>query len=428
MKIPQSVIDEVRRRSSASLVEIVSEDVPLKRAGREFMACCPFHDEKTPSFSVVPRKGFFYCHGCGESGDAIKWLEKRRGMDFHSAVRHLASRFGIEIPDREDRQAHRQLSRREQERRARFELLSHVADIALEFADGEEPVPAIEGAPISGVLPPLQEVVRRLRARGFTNEQLRDVGITRTLAEDPAWIEGGPVVWAGSPEAVFAMRPLSSGDAGVIGVAGSESAGWVGLESATAQGRKDGTILIAADAGALQALRTRVGQATMMPIGKVRRESLEYAIPASADPIVTVSPDGEARRRALRLSLRISELAPRVGVVELPADPDLLTEAYLAQAIDGAGNIFEWQAKLMKAHGAFKTEEGRKWAAGRLARVIDRIPVEVGALERDLYASMLKRITGVTYEEAKELSAARTQTPAAPAQPSRDTSRRTARV
>jgi len=94
--IPSSIIDEVRAR--ADIVEIVGEAVPLKRAGKEFRALCPFHHEKTPSFYVVPSKGFYNCFGCGASGDVFDFVMKRTGATFLEAVRQIADKIGIEIP------------------------------------------------------------------------------------------------------------------------------------------------------------------------------------------------------------------------------------------------------------------------------------------------------------------------------------------
>jgi DNA primase len=95
--IPEPIIDEVRAR--ADIVEIVGEQVPLKRAGKDFSALCPFHHEKTPSFYVVPAKGFYKCFGCGESGDVFTFLMKRGGLSFQDAVRELAGRVGVDVPD-----------------------------------------------------------------------------------------------------------------------------------------------------------------------------------------------------------------------------------------------------------------------------------------------------------------------------------------
>jgi len=94
--IPDHVVDEVRER--ADIVEVIGEHVTLKRAGKEFKALCPFHNEKTPSFCVVPAKGFYKCFGCGESGDVFSFLMKHLGLSFNEAVEKLAAREGVEIP------------------------------------------------------------------------------------------------------------------------------------------------------------------------------------------------------------------------------------------------------------------------------------------------------------------------------------------
>ncbi|MFW6080169.1 MAG: CHC2 zinc finger domain-containing protein [Gemmatimonadota bacterium] len=95
--IPDEIVEEVRER--ADIVEVVGEHVPLKKAGKDFKALCPFHKEKTPSFYVVPAKGFYNCFGCGESGDVYSFLMRHLGLDFQEAVRHLGDKVGVEVPE-----------------------------------------------------------------------------------------------------------------------------------------------------------------------------------------------------------------------------------------------------------------------------------------------------------------------------------------
>ncbi len=94
--IPQDFIDDLIAR--ADVVEIVGRRVQLKKAGREFKACCPFHDEKTPSFTVSPGKGFYHCFGCGAHGTAIGFLMEFDHMSFVEAIESLASSMGVEVP------------------------------------------------------------------------------------------------------------------------------------------------------------------------------------------------------------------------------------------------------------------------------------------------------------------------------------------
>jgi DNA primase len=95
-RIPQGFIDELIGR--ADIVELIGERVPLKKSGREFKACCPFHDEKTPSFWVSPDKQFFHCFGCGAHGTALGFLIQYEQLSFPEAVEELAQRLGLEVP------------------------------------------------------------------------------------------------------------------------------------------------------------------------------------------------------------------------------------------------------------------------------------------------------------------------------------------
>ena len=98
-RIPQSFIDDLV--SATDIVEVIEHYVALKRAGKEFKACCPFHEEKTPSFTVVPDKQFYHCFGCGAHGTAVGFLMDYANMEFVEAVEELARRAGRDVP-RED--------------------------------------------------------------------------------------------------------------------------------------------------------------------------------------------------------------------------------------------------------------------------------------------------------------------------------------
>ncbi|MBC7996724.1 MAG: DNA primase, partial [Leptolyngbya sp.] len=95
MNIPPEVIAEIRQRTN--IVEIVSETVVLKKSGKNYSGLCPFHGEKSPSFTVTPEKGIFKCFGCGEGGDVFAFQQKAKGKDFIDTVRDLASRCGVRL-------------------------------------------------------------------------------------------------------------------------------------------------------------------------------------------------------------------------------------------------------------------------------------------------------------------------------------------
>jgi DNA primase len=96
-RIPQHFIDELLARTD--IVDLIDGRVPLKKKGREYAACCPFHSEKTPSFYVAPDKQFYHCFGCGAHGTALSFLMEYDNMDFRDAVRELADQAGLEVPE-----------------------------------------------------------------------------------------------------------------------------------------------------------------------------------------------------------------------------------------------------------------------------------------------------------------------------------------
>ncbi|WP_085938803.1 DNA primase [Desulfosporosinus youngiae] len=134
--MPEEVIEEVRSRTD--IVEVISEYVSLQRKGKNYLGLCPFHSEKTPSFTVTPEKQIFYCFGCNTGGNVFSFLMKRENWSFVESVQNLASRYGVSLPEKE-------LSPREREenrRRRRFEEIHELAanyfhELLLNAPEGE---------------------------------------------------------------------------------------------------------------------------------------------------------------------------------------------------------------------------------------------------------------------------------------------------
>ncbi len=116
--------DIARVRSAADLVAIIGEHTEIKRSGRSFMARCPLHGERTPSLSVSPEKGVYYCFGCGRSGDAITFVQEIDNLDFVGAVESLAGRYGVQL---------RYTSAGEGQRRGRKKSLQEAVGKAVEY-------------------------------------------------------------------------------------------------------------------------------------------------------------------------------------------------------------------------------------------------------------------------------------------------------
>ncbi len=128
-RIAQTFIDELIAR--ADIVELIGSRVPLKKAGHEYKACCPFHDEKTPSFWVSPNKQFYHCFGCGAHGTAIGFLMEYDRLPFPEAIEELAGRLGLPVQYEETgdnaTRAARELAAEADSTRALYELMARVA-------------------------------------------------------------------------------------------------------------------------------------------------------------------------------------------------------------------------------------------------------------------------------------------------------------
>ena len=122
--IPQDTVNKIL--DSAQIVEVISDFVSLKRRGANFIACCPFHNEKTPSFYVSPSKGIYKCFGCGKSGTAVGFVMENESMTYVEALKYLAKKYGIEVKEKED-------SPEEIAARQRSESLYLVMDFAEKF-------------------------------------------------------------------------------------------------------------------------------------------------------------------------------------------------------------------------------------------------------------------------------------------------------
>ncbi|WP_339477980.1 DNA primase [Pseudomonas sp. RL_5y_Pfl2_69] len=155
--IPQSFIDDLLNRTD--IVDVVSSRVQMKKAGKNYTACCPFHKEKTPSFSVSPDKQFYYCFGCGAGGNALGFIMDHDNLDFPQAVEELAKAAGMEIPREESGRPHKP---RQPTDSPLYPLLTAAADF---YRQALKTHPARKAA------------VDYLKGRGLTGEIARDFGL-----------------------------------------------------------------------------------------------------------------------------------------------------------------------------------------------------------------------------------------------------------
>jgi DNA primase len=182
---PPSFIDDLK--SHADIVQVVQERVPLRRAGTSWKGLCPFHGEKTPSFIVHGDQGYFKCFGCGVGGDVIKFVELYEKLSFPEAVRQLASRFGLPVPEAED-------SKQDAEANRDREALLKIHEVAADWF--REQLASAAGA-----------AARRLLSdRGITSEMIARQGIGYAPSAREAL--KNHLTKAGFPAAVLARSGL----------------------------------------------------------------------------------------------------------------------------------------------------------------------------------------------------------------------------
>ena len=182
MAFPPAFLDELAARNP--IEEVVGQYVSLKRSGANMFGLCPFHGEKTASFSVAPDKGIYYCFGCHKGGNAVNFMMEIEGLSYPDAVRSLAKRVGMEVPDDEQYQS----KYRQQERlwalhkeAARFfhaKLNAPEGAAALQYALGRGmPKSTIINFGIGYAPDTWSSLVDHLRKKGYTDQELRDSGL-----------------------------------------------------------------------------------------------------------------------------------------------------------------------------------------------------------------------------------------------------------
>jgi DNA primase len=190
--IPEEIVEQVK--TSNSIVDVVGKYVNLKRSGSNWTACCPFHNEKTPSFFVDPTRNMYKCFGCGESGDLIKFIMEKENLDFLSAVEMLANIAGIYIPeDTSDSYSPNKGRSRDKKKR-----LYEVCDSAASFytnniLNNDQKVSAVLDYLYNRPIPP--DTIRKfrigassqnwndlmdfLKTKGFSNEEMEEAGLIK---------------------------------------------------------------------------------------------------------------------------------------------------------------------------------------------------------------------------------------------------------
>ena len=341
MTLTPAFLDELRARTLLSA--LVGKSVKLTKAGREFKGCCPFHNEKTPSFYVNDDKGFYHCFGCSAHGDAIRWMTEQQGLPFIEAVKELAQAVGMEMPAQD-----RQSIERAERAKGLHDLMADAAHFFVDQLNG------IAGAEARSVLERRGIKAETARtfgigyspdSRGKLREALKSYG-------DPALIESGMLIKVDDKEPYDRFRgrlmiPIRDPRGRVIAFGGrvigqgepkylnspdtplfDKGRTLYNLDRAAGASRKSGRVIVVEGYMDVIALAQAGFGEAVAPLGTALTEhQLERLWRLTDVPILCFDGDSAGQKAAIRAALRaLPGLAPgrSLSFVTLPEglDPD----------------------------------------------------------------------------------------------------------
>ncbi len=187
MAIPQSFIQELLARTD--VVDIVGRHVQLKKGGANFMGLCPFHAEKSPSFTVSPSKQFYHCFGCGKNGNAISFLMDHAGMSFIEAIKDLAQTYGLQLPEEESTPQERERAAQQRQKQATLTDVLEKAGEAYRkhLKQSPQAIAYLKGRGLSG------EIARQF-GLGYAPEGWRSLAGVFANYQEPLLVESGLVI------------------------------------------------------------------------------------------------------------------------------------------------------------------------------------------------------------------------------------------
>lgn len=414
----QDVIHEVKAR--VDIVEIIGGYVQLKKRGRTYVGLCPFHNEKTPSFTVSPDKQVFYCFGCGAGGDVLTFLMKREGLSFPEALAALAARAGVELVGGEETPA----ARRQRELKERLYRLGAIAASFYYRILARHPAGAparryLQGRGIKGVTARQFELgfapdagavlVDYLRRQGFTPEEIEQAGLS--LSRPPGGLVDRfrgrlmfPIKDSRGRVIGFGGRVLGEGQPKYLNspetILFHKGHHLFGLHLSLPGIRKEGRAIlvegymdmIAAWQHGVENVVASLGTSlTPAQAGELKKYAREVIIAYDAD-----TAGQAATLRGLDI---LTAAGLQVRVLQLPEgkDPDEFLAARGPEAfrelVAGSQGIMEF-----RIHKAVR-EHNTGTAAGRKAIMADLLPYlrQVrDAVEQETYARLLNRYTGIS--------------------------------
>ncbi len=411
MILPESQVEQIRE--ATNIVDLVSEHVRLKKRGRNYSGLCPFHNEKTPSFSVLEDKGIFKCFGCGKGGDVFSFVMQMEGLTFPEALQRLAKRANIEI---EQVQSEDELRARNQ-RDSIFDVLKAAATWyfrTLRVADGKSAMDyllkrGLEPETIRkfglGYAPDRQgQLIQTLTDQGYSIESIENAGLI-TRREGGEWFERfrGRVIFP-----VFSATGRIVGFGGRVMPGGTHPAKYINspdtqvyhksqilyglFQAKDAIRRKEYALLVEGYADVLAVFQSGVENVVAASGTSLTTEQLQLLKRYTNNVVLLFDADTAGKNAAIRGIELAIEAGFDVNTVVLPAgeDPDSFIRSKGKEAFEVAlehrQSWIETKAQWFEEHGAFK-EPGQMAAAIRsIVETVAKVP---DAIKRPLFIQKL---------------------------------------
>lgn len=398
MTLTPQWLDELRSRITLSA--LIGRTVKVTKAGREFKACCPFHNEKSPSFTINDEKGFYHCFGCSAHGDAIRWMTDQRGLSFMDAIKELAAEAGMEVPAPDP-----QAAQRAEKANSLYDVMAAAQAWFVTQLYG------VEGASARGYL----------KQRGFSEQTIKDFGFglapdNRTALKtalkqygDPMLVEAGLLISVDgkAPYDRFRGRlmiPIRDPRGRVIAFGGrilgdgepkylnspdtplfDKGRTLYNLDKCSPASRQTGRVIVVEGYMDVIAIAQAGFADAVAPLGTALTEQqIQMLWRMTEKPLLCFDGDAAGQKAAMRAALRVLPLLKpghSLQFVTLPEgqDPDDLVKASGAQALsdllDASQPLVErlWSAEVTA--GPHDTPEDRaglkQRLAGRLTNIAD---------------------------------------------------------
>ncbi len=419
MAFPPSFIDELLARNP--IEDVVGQYVSLKRSGGNLFGLCPFHGEKTASFSVAPDKGIYYCFGCHKGGGAVNFMMEIEGLSYPDAVRALAKRAGMEVPEDEQYQSrYRQQERlwalhKEAARYFHSQLYAPVGKGALEYAYGRGMSKAILTTFGVGFAPDSWDgLVKAMRSKGYTDQELKDSGLVTVSQKNGNLFDrfrgrlmfpiidvrgnvigfGGRIIGNDKDTAKYLNSPET--------LIFNKRKNLFGLN--LAKKSKQGSIILVEGNIDVVALHQYGFDNAVASLGTSLTDEQAVLLSRYTEQVVLIYDGDEAGQRATRRAIPILEkagISVRVLQIRDAKDPDEFLKKFGADRfrllLEESANRVEYQMNAIRRKYDLTADDQRVAYVQEAAELI----ATLGAVQREVYGARAAEAAGISMEAMK---------------------------